>query len=179
LAWRPEAHWRRRTSISYGHGVEAAWLALRAVDVLGEDREPLREPILGLIDHALAYGFDHTRGGLAQHGPPVGDVRYAVYLRRDRLTKRWWEQAEMLVATIEAYRWTGQPKYWVAFEQQFDWIWRHQVDHQDGDWFAATTWREGRPLRLDKGDDWKCSYHGARALMEVSRRLRALGVEPA
>jgi mannose/cellobiose epimerase-like protein (N-acyl-D-glucosamine 2-epimerase family) len=173
-AWRPEPHWKRRTSISYGHGVEAAWLALRAVDVLGEDREPLRQPVLGLIDHALAYGFDHARGGLARYGPPVGDARAAVYLGRDRLTKHWWEQAEMLVATIEAYRWTGQSRYGVAFDKQFDWVWRRQIDHQGGDWFGATAWRDGRPLCLDKGDNWKDSYHGARALMEVSRRLRVV-----
>src|SRR5262249_44315757 len=60
--WGPERRWRRPTAVSYGHGVEAAWLALRAADVLGAEREPLRQPVLGLIDHALAYGFDHARG---------------------------------------------------------------------------------------------------------------------
>jgi len=172
-AWVPP---RRRLRISYGHEVELAWLILRAIDLLGQPREPIRRRVLGLIDHALVFGFDHWRGGLAQYGPPAGAVGLAVYLPADRLTKHWWQQAEMLVASLEAYRWTGAAKYLIAFERQFDWIWRYQTDHDGGDWYEATTW-DGRPLRLEKGHDWKDPYHNARALMEASLRLGALGVD--
>ncbi|HYM70037.1 MAG TPA: AGE family epimerase/isomerase [bacterium] len=176
-AWQARVLPRRQRHISYGHNVELAWLSLRAIGMLGLPREPARGPILDLIDHALAYGFDHTRGGLAQYGPPAGAVRHAVYLPVERLTRVWWQQAEMLVAALEAYRWTGAARYRVAFEKQFDWIWRYQTDHDGGDWYEATAWRDGRPLRLDKGHAWKDPYHNARALMEVSRQIRALGAE--
>jgi mannose/cellobiose epimerase-like protein (N-acyl-D-glucosamine 2-epimerase family) len=174
--WRPRTVWRRRIRILYGHEVELAWLLLDAMDRLGQPRARVQEAALGLIDHALAYGFDGARGGLAAYGPPLGSVRHAVYLPRARLVKHWWQQAEMLVATLEAYRETGRRRYLAAFEKQFEWIWRHQIDHEAGDWFESTTWREGTPLRLIKGHDWKDPYHNARALMEVSRRLRALGI---
>lgn len=174
--WRARTARTQRQRVSYGHGVELAWLALRALDFLGRPREPVRPRVLGVIDHALAYGFDHRRGGLAQYGPPSGAVSLAVYLPADRLTKYWWQQAEMLVALAEAYRWTGAARYLLAFEKQFNWIWRHQTDHDGGDWYEATAW-DGRPLRLEKGHDWKDPYHNARALMETSRRLRALGME--
>ncbi len=173
--WQPETI-VRPPRISYGHEVELAWMLFDATDILGQPREAVRDLLLGLIDHALAYGFDHVRGGVAQYGPPVGSAAHAVYLPPDRLTKMWWQQAEMLVATLEAYRWTGSAGYLAAFEKQFDWIWRHQMDHDGGDWFAATTWREGRPLGSNKGHAWKDPYHNARALMKASQGLRALGV---
>jgi mannobiose 2-epimerase len=174
-SWRPQSSWRRRTRVSYGHGVEAAWLLLRAIDVLGAGSRHTPDIPLRLIDHALDYGFDRMRGGLAQQGPPAGNVRRAVYLNAQRLAKRWWEQAELLVATLDAYCRTQRETYWLAFERQASWIFQYQVDPEGGDWFPEVAWDDGRPIRTDKGDDWKCAYHQARALMEVSGRLRALG----
>jgi mannobiose 2-epimerase len=173
-----ENDWRWRTAsplrISYGHNVELAWLVQHAIEVLGDPPERVRSHVLGLIDHALSFGFDHRRGGLALAGPPLGQARFAWYLGADVLIKRWWEQAEMLVATLAAYELTRQASYLLAFEQQFDWVWKHQLDHEQGDWFEMTDWHYGRPLTDIKGDDWKEPYHGARALMEVSRRLSTL-----
>jgi mannobiose 2-epimerase len=171
--WRRSVSWHRPFGVNYGHGAELAWLARRAVDVLGDPAERIRENVLALVDHALDYGFDHRRGGLAQVGPPVGETRLAWYLPAERLVKRWWEQAEMLVATLFAYQWTGQPRYLIAFERQFDWVWRCQLDPEDGDWFETPASPAGRPLSF-VSHDWNEPYHGARALMEVSQRLSAL-----
>jgi mannose/cellobiose epimerase-like protein (N-acyl-D-glucosamine 2-epimerase family) len=174
-----ENDWRWMTAspfrMSYGHNVELAWLVQHAIEVLGDPPEQVRSDVLGLIDHALDFGFDHRHGGLALAGPPLGQARYAWYLGADVCIKRWWEQAEMLVATLAAYELTGQARYLRAFERQFDWVWTHQIDHQNGDWFESTDWRTGHPLTLIKGHEWKEPYHGARALMEVSRRLSVLG----
>jgi mannobiose 2-epimerase len=168
--------WRARSPLrmSYGHNVELAWLVQHAVDVLGDPPERIRSDVLGLIDHALEFGFDHRRGGLALAGPPLGQARFAWYLGADVRIKRWWEQAEMLVATLTAYELTTQARYLVAFERQFGWVWNHQLDHDQGDWFEMTDWRHGRPLTEIKGHDWKEPYHGARALMEVSTRVARL-----
>jgi mannose/cellobiose epimerase-like protein (N-acyl-D-glucosamine 2-epimerase family) len=171
--WRRTTSWRRPVVVNYGQGAELAWLARHAVDVLGDPPERIRESLLALVDHAMDYGFDHRRGGLAQIGPPVGEARLAWYLPAERLVKRWWEQAEMLVATLFAYQWTGQPRYLVAFERQFDWMWTRQIDPESGDWCGTTASRVGRPLSFVSHDRNE-PYHGARALMEVSRRLSAV-----
>ena len=121
--------------MNYGHNVELAWLVQHAIEVLGDPPEQVRSDVLGLIDHALDFGFDHRHGGLALAGPPQAEARYAWYLGADVCIKRWWEQAEMLVATLAAYELTGQARYLRAFERQFDWVWTHQIDHQNGDWF--------------------------------------------
>jgi mannobiose 2-epimerase len=173
--WRRRVTWRQPFRVSYGHGVELAWLAERAlVGVLGESPTPVRARLLPLIDHALDNGFDRRRGGLALAGPPRGHARLGWYHPAEWRIKRWWEQAELLVATLEAYRWTGAPRYLEAFVRQFDWVWTHQTDHMVGDWFEAVPWRGGAPLNLTKAHEWKDPYHNARALMEVARGLAAI-----
>jgi len=51
---------------------------------------------------------------------------------------------------------------WVVFQDKWD------ADNE------AAPKLFGKPLTLVKGHEWKEPYHGARALMEVSRRLSAL-----
>ncbi len=80
----------------------------------------------------------------------------------------------MLVALIEAYCWTRDEKYLSAFEKQFDWIWTHQIDHKNGDWFGMVTWDKGNIKMSEKGNQWKCAYHNGRALMRVEQALTQL-----
>jgi mannose/cellobiose epimerase-like protein (N-acyl-D-glucosamine 2-epimerase family) len=173
-SWRPLDLGFGRTVTSYGLNVEAAWLMLDTADAVGT-RDRVCETALSPIDHALAYGFDRWRGGLARFGPPRGHVANAVYLGPRRLHKVWWVQAEFLVATIEAYRLTGAAVYLGAFEKQFDWIWTRQADRDAGSWFEATT-RDGRPLGFGKGDAGRCPFHETRALIRVSRALHGMGI---
>jgi len=174
-SWQPLDLGFGRSVTSYGLNVEAAWLMLDAADAVGTS-DRIRETALAAIDHALAYGFDWRRGGLARCGPPRGHVANAVYLGSRRLDKVWWAQAELLVATIEAYRLTGAAAYFGAFQKQFDWIWTHQADREAGSWFEATTWRDGRPLSFTKGDAGRCPFHETRALIRVSRALHGMGI---
>jgi mannobiose 2-epimerase len=170
--WRRLGRWRWVIGVNYGHEAELAWLAVRAVERLEDPPERVHACARELVDHALAYGFDRRWGGVATGGPPVGNAWLAWYLPSQRRVKRWWDQAEMLVAILVAYRLTREPRYLTAFARQFDWVWTHQIDHEGGDW-VETAARDGRPLSLVKGHAWKDPYHGARALMEVSRGLGA------
>jgi mannose/cellobiose epimerase-like protein (N-acyl-D-glucosamine 2-epimerase family) len=157
--WRPL--WRRPIGVSYGHAAELAWLARLALDVRGDSPEPLRTRVLGMIDHALRYGFDPVRGGVATLGPPVGRARNAWYLPRWWRATRWWEQAELLVGVLMAYQWTKESSYVAAFVLQFEHV---RVPAIRSDQFDPAEWGS---------HDWKDPYHGVRALLEVTRRLPA------
>lgn len=172
--WKPLADSAGKATTSYGINVEIAWILLEAVDVLHAPREEYRPIILGLIDHALAYGFDHERGGLAAYGPPTGSVLDALELPENRLLKSWWAQAEMLNALVAAWQWTRQPKYLDAFLKEFDWICRFQIDHECGDWYQDTDWTTGHPLTTDKGNEFKTAFHAGRALIRVADTLRVM-----
>lgn len=170
--WRPVPDGRGRMTTSYGLNVELAWLLLDAVNLLGLPREAYRAIILGLVDHALKFGFDHERGGLAAFGPMTGHVLHAMELDGDRLLKTWWAQAELSNALVDVYRWTNDTKYLDAFVKTFDWIWTYQIDHEFGDWYQETDWTTGAPTTTDKGREWKTAFHAARALIRVSEALR-------
>ncbi len=156
---------------SYGLNVELAWLLLEAVDLLGEDRDDHHAVIAGLVDHALEYGFDHERGGVAAFGPMTGRVEGAGELGPARLHKVWWEQAELLIALTDMYRWTGESRYLTAFEKLWGWVWKHQIDHDYGDWYEVVDPETGEPLTMDKGGEFKTAFHVSRALVRVSNRL--------
>ena len=172
--WNPLADAHGRMTTSYGLNVELAWLMLEAVDLLGESREDYRSTILGLVDHALDYGFDHARGGLAALGPQTGHVVDATGLDPNRLFKSWWAQAEMLNALIDAYRWTQDGKYLSAFTRLFEWVWKYQIDHECGDWYQDVHWESGQPVTTDKGREFKTAFHAGRALIRTSEALQSI-----
>lgn len=172
--WNPVADARGVMTTSYGLNVEMAWLLLAAANALGESREDYRDAALGLIDHALEFGFDRERGGLAAYGPMTGHVVDAMDLPEERLLKPWWGQAELLNALVDAYAWTRDPKYDAALRKLFDWIWRHQIDHEFGDWYQEVYWDTGQPVTTDKGNEWKTSFHAGRALIRVAEKLSQL-----
>jgi mannobiose 2-epimerase len=172
--WRPVPDSQGRMSTFYGHDVEFAWLLLDSLKALGKPPETIKKQVLGLIDNALANGFDSEHGGLAGIGPREGSVFNAPAYQGE-LNKDWWEQAEALTAFITAFRWTGNHKYLAAFEKEWDWVWKHQIDREGGDWFTTTDWKTGKPFAWDKGDrGWKACYHNGRALMRVEHELNLL-----
>ncbi len=177
--WNPVGDARGVMTTSYGINVEMAWLLLAAADVLEESREDYRTAVIGLIDHALAFGFDHERGGLAAYGPMTGPVLDAIDLPGDRLLKPWWGQAELINALVDVHQWTGEAKYEEALRKTFDWICRHQVDHEFGDWYQDVHWDTGQPVTTDKGNEWKTSFHAGRALIRLANTVpRGEGLEP-
>lgn len=175
--WNPVPDVTGRWTTSYGLNVELAWLLLEAVDLLHLPRETYRKTILGLIDHALAFGFDKGRGGLAAFGPINGHVLEAVDLPEERLLKVWWEQAEMVNALIYAYEWTKDSRYFDAFAKIFEWIWTYQIDHEYGGWYQDVGWTSGKPSTTDKGAEWKTAFHTSRSLIQLSKVIdRILGL---
>ncbi|MCL4692730.1 MAG: AGE family epimerase/isomerase [Candidatus Hydrogenedentes bacterium] len=166
--WNPAGDARGVMTTSYGINVEMAWLLLAAADVLEESREDYRPAVLGLIDHALDFGFDCERGGLAAYGPMTGPVLDAVDLPGDRLLKPWWGQAELINALLDAHKWTGETKYDEALQKTFEWIWQYQIDHEFGDWYQDVYWDTGQPVTTDKGNEWKTSFHAGRALIRLA-----------
>ncbi|GMW00440.1 MAG: N-acylglucosamine 2-epimerase [Candidatus Hydrogenedentota bacterium] len=172
--WHPLKDALGNATTSYGINVEIAWLLGEAASVLGEPWDIYRRPIVTLIDHALIYGFDHERGGLANYGPMQGHVLAATHLPANRLIKPWWTQAEMMNALMDAYIVTRNPKYWQAFTKLVGWIWNHQIDHQYGDWYMETDWHTGQPTSTDKGGEWKTAFHAGRALVRTTQTLARL-----
>ena len=179
IDWNPKPDAKGRMSTFYGHNIELGWLIVDAYNAMGRPLEEIKPQALALIDHALEYGFDWERGGLAEVGPYEGAVTEDPAYTEDNARKQWWEQAEAMVAVIMAYQWTGTPKYLEAFEKLWSWIYKYHIDHVGGDWFASVDWTTGEPIDKDKAcSGWKVCWHNGRALMVTSTILTTLLEQP-
>jgi mannobiose 2-epimerase len=163
------ADWKPRTGDdSYGHDVETGYLLVEAATALGKANDARTwAAARKLVDHALAVGWDKSRGGLYNSGGIEGGD-YAP-------TREWWVEAEMLNVLLLMHEYFGRddPKYWNAFVAQWNWINQHDIDPVNGGWWPRVN-NDGSPVHGPKSDAWTECYHQGRALLNVSARLRHL-----
>ena len=147
---------------SYGHNAEFAWLLLHALDVLEIPYQTYQTPLLKAFSHAVEYGVDWESGGVFVEGSHSG----AVYDRE----KEFWQQAEVLIGFLDAYRIFGDEKYWKAYENVHRFVLDKMVNHAVGEWWPLMT-RQGEPIWTHMGHSWKINYHTVRAVVQSIRRL--------
>jgi mannobiose 2-epimerase len=146
----------------YGLDLEASWLIVEAAQHVGRQQDPkIRRASLALVDHALRYGFERDRGGVYRFGPATSAAT-----NKDM---EWWQQCEALVAFVNAYQLTGDPKYWEAFQVEGRFFMDRFVDHQFGEVYTAL-FHDGR-IDDEKVGPWKAPYHVTRACLEILARL--------
>ncbi|BCM90926.1 cellobiose 2-epimerase [Abditibacteriota bacterium] len=154
---------------SYGHDIETAYLLVEATTALGHpDDERTWAVARSLVDHTLEFGFDEPVGGFYNEGGTFGGIFDS--------DKVWWVQAEGLNALLLMHRKYGQttPRYWEAFQKQWNFIQKYQIDHKNGGWFAHVT-QAGEPTPdTAKSNGWTEGYHQGRALLNVSQTLGEL-----
>ncbi len=150
--------------ISYGHNLENIWVLAEACKAARLPNGPLVDLYRTLLDYALRYGFDQKEGGFYDSGP--------LHAPADRRDKIWWVQAEGLVCALHTHCLTGEKIYWDCFYQTLDWIMKHQVDWEYGDWHARVS-DTGKPSG-DKAGAWKSPYHNGRAMLQCLRLLSFL-----
>lgn len=149
--WQP-TQGLRFDGVSYGHQVEFAWLMIRAQQALQIPCD--WDHFDKLVNNALEFGFDHTRGGFYDRGEPNQPARVT--------EKIWWVQAEGLAALSSAVQSRLRNEYSVALERLLDWIFESQIC-PDGIWMWSAD-SLGYPINLTKAAAWKAGYHEMRAL---------------
>ncbi len=162
--WAPQSAHR-----SFGHDIEASWLLCEAAEVLGDDElsARVRDVSLKMAQSVYERGLDDDGFGLLYEAD-AGGVTDA--------DKHWWAQAEAVVGFVNAYQLGGGDHFLKAAANVWEFIDRHVVDRENGEWFWKTS-RAGVPANdLPKLSQWKCPYHNGRMCFEVGLRLGA-GVE--
>ncbi len=155
---------------SFGHDVETAYLLVEAAEAAGKPDDPQTWRMARLLlDHALEAGWDTTHGGFYDKGDSIGGSAYDT-------TKVWWTQAEGLNSLLLFHEKYGKEtdKYHQAFQAQWSFIQKHQLDPEFGGWYGEVS-REGKLLGNGaKASPWKACYHTGRSLMNVSRMLQPI-----
>ena len=167
---------------SFGHDIEASWLIWEAAEILGDASisAKIKPLILKMADAVLRVGVDKD-GGLF-----LESTRFGSHVRTN---KHWWLQAENLVGFMSAFQLTGDPKYWDTVKLSWDFIDKHVIDHEGGEWFTKVN-RLGKAYLIEPEDDpsqyyrndwkidpWKCPYHNGRAMIELTNRIDELLAE--
>jgi len=150
---------------SYGHNVELAWLLLHAFDRLGLREEDALKVVEPIFEHCVEYGIDWESGGVFVDGPMDGQPQ--------TFEKQFWQQAEVLVGLLDAYRLTREPVYWAAFENVYEFVFTKFVVPQVGEWYERVD-RAGSPIDNALGHAWKISYHTVRSMIQTVDRLDRL-----
>ncbi|MBD2703757.1 AGE family epimerase/isomerase [Spirosoma sp. BT702] len=150
---------------SYGHNVEFAWLLLHALHVLGIPHSEYQEQLLKSFSHAVDFGIDWEFGGVFVEGSHAG----VVYDRE----KEFWQQAEVLIGLLDAYRIFGDEKYGNAYENVHRFVIDKMINHPIGEWWPLMT-RQGVPIWTHMSHSWKINYHTVRSVIQSIRRLDML-----
>lgn len=154
--------------ISYGHDIEAGWLLLEAAEIIGDKGwiKVCRDTAITLTDAAME--------GLDGDGGMWYEKEQDVLIKE----KHWWVQAEAMVGFYNAWQLTNDETYLLHAYAAWEFIKRHIIDSQGGEWFWGVDDRY-QPLPGDKAGLWKCPYHNGRACMELMRRLSSPAVSDA
>lgn len=157
---------------SYGHDVETAYLMLETDEMLHTRASDKTERMAKmLVDHALAYGWDHQNGGFFREGTTFG--------KPEDTMKEWWVECEGLNALLMMHERYGKqnPVYFQRFLEQWAFVQNHTIDSEYHGLYNLTR-ADGTPVELDKGVIWKAAYHDSRAFWNVEARLRRLAANP-
>jgi mannose/cellobiose epimerase-like protein (N-acyl-D-glucosamine 2-epimerase family) len=141
--------------VSYGHDLENIWLLFATCHAVGISNFTKLNLYRTIFSNAVRYGFDRKEGGFYDSG--------RLKKPADKSEKIWWVQAEALVTTLLMHCITGDEIHFSYFTQTLDWIAKHQVDWQNGDWYMQVE-KNGRASG-DKAGNWKSPYHNGRAVM--------------
>jgi len=152
--------------ISYGHDIEATWLLLEAAEVIGYNAAIEK---IKLLIPAMA---DATIAGLDKDGA----LWYEYEPEENHLVKEkhWWVQAEALVGFLNAWQVTNDDRYLNITLKNWEFIKKHIIDKQSGEWFWGIAENNEIMPREDKAGLWKCPYHNSRACLNTISRLTGL-----
>ena len=148
-----------------GHAIEAAWFILHEARQRGGNPELVA---LGtsMLDWMWARGWDSEYGGLFY----FRDLRELPVQEYWHDMKFWWPHCEAIIATLLAWRITGERKYARWHEQVHDWSHAHFADPEQGEWYGYLH-RDGTLSVRLKGNLWKGCYHLPRMQWYCSRLL--------
>lgn len=155
--------WKRHDKeTSYGHDIEASWLLLETVQVLGEPEVEARA-----LAHTKAIAEAALEGRCAD-GSMVYERHGSGVFDNDR---HWWVQAENMIGQIYLYRYHGVADAFERAVETWSYIKENIVDHEGGEWF----WSRRPDGSVNRDDDkagfWKCPYHNSRMCTEIIRAL--------
>jgi len=120
-----------------------------------------------VFNYAIKAGWDHEYGGLLYFIDCKGLPPEAY----EHDMKLWWPHNEILIASMMAYRDTGNEAYYDWFTKTLDYCRKVFADPENGEWYGYLR-RDGKPtMPSTKGSTFKGPFHLPRALSMVDQMI--------
>ena len=152
-------------TINPGHCIETAWFLLEESKHRGWDSE-LTAMALQILDWSWDWGWDSEFGGIINFrdckGYPCQDYSQDM--------KFWWPQTEAVIATLYAYKASGDEKYLRMHKMAHDWMYAHLPDPEFGEWYGYLH-RDGSVAQPAKGNIFKGPFHIPRMLIKATELI--------
>ena len=113
-----------------------------------------------IIRALLEFGWDKENGGIFYFMDVLGKPH--VELQWDM--KLWWVHNEAILASLHAYRMTGDKYFWDWFVKVDEYCFKNFKDPKFGEWYGYLN-RYGKPTHTLKGGRWKTFFHLPRCLL--------------
>ncbi len=151
-------------TLNPGHAIECAWFLMHE----GALRKAWKLITLGatILDWMWKRGWDSEHGGMLYftdlRGLPVQEYWHDM--------KFWWPHNETIIATLLAWKLTGEPRFAEMHRLVHEWSFTHFADAQHGEWYGYLH-RDGSVSSRAKGTMWKGPFHLPRCLWYCWRLL--------
>ena len=153
--------------INPGHGLESMWFVMNYAERRG-DQEMIAKAAR-IVKALLTFGTDKEYGGIYYFMDALGKP----HLELQWDMKLWWPHNEAILATLFAYRLTGDEYFLEKFKEIDNWAWAHFKDKEYPEWFAYLN-RRGEPTHMLKGGKWKTMFHLPRCLFIALDQMRKI-----
>ncbi len=148
--------------INPGHMMETGWFVLDAGARRGND-PALVEMGTTIVDWAWKWGWDEQYGGMIN----FRDCRNFPPQDYSQDMKFWWPQCETILASLYAYRATGDERYLEMHRKAFDYAYAKFPDPEHGEWYGYLH-HDGSVAQPAKGNLFKGPFHIPRMMMEAT-----------
>lgn len=164
----PELDYTAGRVVNPGHDIECSWFVMEEANYRGDAR--LHKQAEQMFRFAIEAGWDQEYGGLLYFIDCLGKPTEAY----EHDMKLWWPHDEILIASLMAYRDTGDEYYWDWFRKTLDYCKAHFADPEYGEWYGYLR-RDGKPtMPSTKGSTFKGPFHLPRMLSMTDRMLTEL-----
>jgi N-acylglucosamine 2-epimerase len=150
--------------VNPGHAIEGAWFVMAEGMHRGDGT--LVDLGVRMLRWTWALGWDGDFGGILYFRDVLG--RPCPEYWHDM--KFWWPHNEAIIATLMAWRLTGDETFARWHADVHDWAFRHFPDPLHGEWYGWLR-RDGTPTHHAKGSLWKGPFHLPRMHLVCGRLL--------
>ncbi len=154
--------------VNPGHDIECSWFVMEYANFKG-DRE-LHQKAENVFRYAIEAGWDNEYDGILYFIDCLGNPPEAY----EHDMKLWWPHDETLIASMMAYRDTGDEYYLNWFFKTLAYCRKVFSDPVYGEWYGYLR-RDGKPtMPSTKGSTFKGPFHLPRMLIMVDQMLGEL-----